>query len=399
MKKILYVHYQKNASEGSNIHVSRFSTSFAKICDERGIEFKVLAPDVVFSLPKQESLSLFGKLKRLLAKYYLREFKVLITQLKKSLKERAYLKEFKPDIVFTRYDSETLSIHWACRSLGIPVVTEFNAQNREELTEYKQIPALSRLFSNCNALNYSVGAMTVSDAIANDLRPCNSENKPVIVNHNGVDIAEFNPDLASADLRKTLNIPEHAVVVGYVGSFMVWHAPDRLIRAFAALLASGIDAYLVLVGRKVPEVEALIKAAGEALELRVRVTGFVLHDKIPPYLALMDIAVLPNTLEYCSPLKIFEYMAMGKVCLAPSTTTIKSIIKNGEEGVLFDQTSDQAFTDGLIHLSQNKSLRQTLGVAARRRVEHEFTWEHNAQRVMKLLEDALAWQKLNRPSK
>jgi glycosyltransferase involved in cell wall biosynthesis len=157
-------------------------------------------------------------------------------------------------------------------------------------------------------------------------------------------------------------------------------------------LESGVDAYLVLVGRKLPEIEVMIKAAGDAVAARVRLAGFVTHDNIPPYLALMDIAVLPNTQAYCSPLKLFEYMAMAKACLAPSTSTINSIIKNGEEGILFDPESDLAFTNGLIHLAKDKDLCRRLGQAARARVEHEFTWDHNAQRVMQLLEDGLAWK-------
>lgn len=399
MKKVLYVHYQKNASEGSIVHVRRFSASFGKICVEHGIEFRVLAPEVIFLSPGQEKGSFLGGVRRWMAKYYLRDLKVLLQQIRKSFQERAYLREYKPDIVLTRYDAETLSIHWACRVLKIPVVTEFNGRDRGELAgtymDYKQLPIVNRLFSNRRALHYSAGAMAVSDPIAKDLRADNLENKPVIVNHNGVDLTEFDPDFSCDELRISLKIPEQAVVVGYIGSFIVWHAPDRLIRAFAALLATGVDAYLVLVGRKLPEIELMIKEAGEEIESRVRLTGFVAHENIPPYLALMNIAVLPNTQAYCSPLKLFEYMAMAKACLAPNTSTIQSIIKHGEEGLLFDPDSDKAFTNGLIRLAQDRNLCLSLGKAARSRVEHEFTWEHNAHRVMCLLQDALAWQQKN----
>lgn len=400
MKKILYVHYQKDASEGSMVHVTRFSEEFAGICRERGIAFGIIQPPKVFTPPGRESTSLLRRVKSWLSRHYLREFKVLLQQGRQYFRDLQMLRREAPDMVLTRYNAETLSIHWACRRLGIPVVTEFNGQDRAELADsystFKQFAAVNRLFSNCNALNWSAGAMAVSPPIANALLACNPERKPVIVNHNGVVLGDFDPAVASTAIRQQLAIPEGAVVVGYVGSFIVWHSPARLIQAFKAIVDAGVDAYLLLVGRKVPEVEALVAAAGPELASRVRMAGFVAHDDIPPYLGLMDITVLPNTQAYCSPLKLFEYMAMRKACLAPATETIHSIIVDGEEGVLFDPESDAAFTEGLLRLARDGALRERLGAAARARVEREFTWRHNAERVMVLLDAAQAWTRQRR---
>lgn len=395
MKRILYVHYQKNASEGSIVHVTRFSHAFQGLCQQAGIDFQVIAPQTVFLPPGEEAPRLGGRLRRTLGKYYLRELKVILQQLRKAWQERALLKALQPDIVLTRYDAETLSIHWAARSLGIPVVTEFNGKDRGELagtySNHKQIPWLNQMFSNCNALNWSAGGMAVSDDIADDMRPCNPQGKPLIVNHNGVDLDEFDPQLDCSALRRALDIPEGAVVVGYIGSFIIWHAPDRLFRAFAELIAQGVDAYLLLVGRKLPETTAMIDALGPAVAARVRHAGFVPHPQIPQHLALMDIAVLPKTQAYCSPLKLFEYMAMAKACLVPGTRTIASILDHDKEGLLFDPESEADFTNDLLRLARDGQLRQRLGLAARQRVEAEYTWIHNAERVMQLLHDAQNW--------
>lgn len=399
MNKILYVHYQKNANEGSTVHVSRFASAFSRICQGQSIDFEVVAPEVVFVVPDQRPKTAGGRLKQWLAKYYLRDIKVLLRQIVNAYRERAMLKKKRPDVVLTRYDAETLSIHWACRSLNIPVLTEFNGRDRQELAgtylDYKQLTLVNRILGNCNALNWSVGAMAVSDAIADDLRACNQSGKPVIVNHNGVDLAEFDSNLSGKALRQQLNTPDGALVVGYIGSFIIWHSPERLFRAFQRLLATNVDAYLLLVGPKLPGVEAMINACGPELVRRVRYVGFVHHEDIPKYLAMMDIAVLPNTQAYCSPLKLFEYMAMAKACLVPATSTIQSILVDGKEGLLFDPASEEAFIEGLIRLAHDEALRCQLGEAARKRVEAEFTWDHNAERVMQLIQDGLAWKQKN----
>lgn len=399
MKKILYVHYQKNLSEGSAVHVTRFAKSFAKICASQAITFDVWAPETEFSTPGASKSRRTGGLRALLGKYYLREFKVLLQQLVRAGREVIALKSSRPDVVITRYDAETLSIHWACWVLGIPVVTEFNGKDRGELagtySDHKQFPLMNRLFSNCSAMSWSIAGMAVSDEIASDLLRCNEKNKPIIVNHNGVDLAEFDPAINSTDLRQHLGISAESVVIGYVGSFIIWHSPQRLFSTFQQLIDADCDVHLLLVGRRLPEIEAMIEALSLEAKERVHYAGFVRHEQIPEYLALMDITVLPNTQAYCSPLKIFEYMAMGKACLVPATSTIRSILVDQSEGWLFDPESDEDFREGLLRLVQDRNLRQSLGESARKRVEAEFTWDHNAERVMQLIQDGLVWQEKN----
>lgn len=399
MKKILYIHYQKNGNDGSTVHVSRFADAFSRICSDQSIDFEVVAPKKVFLLPEQGHRTLGAKLKKWLAKYYFREIKVLLQQIINAYHERQMLLEKSPDVVLTRYDSETLSIHWACRSLDIPVLTEFNSRDRHELAgtyaDYKQFAWANRLFGNCNVLNLSAGAMAVSDPIADDLIHCNHLKKPVIVNHNGVDLHEFDPNLSCSELRKKINIPKNGLVIGYIGSFIIWHSPERLFRAFEKLLATGVEAYLLLVGPKIAKIEAMVSTSSQKLQQHVRYVGFVNHEDIPIHLASMDITVLPNTQAYCSPLKLFEYMAMAKACLVPATSTIRSILVDGKEGLLFNPESEEAFIAGLIRLARDEPLRRQLGAAARKRVEAEFTWDHNAKRVMQLIMDGVAWKQKN----
>jgi glycosyltransferase involved in cell wall biosynthesis len=302
------------------------------------------------------------------------------------------LRRVQPDLVLTRYAGETLSIHWACRSLGIPVVTEFNGLDRRELAgTYRQFQVLNRLFSNGSALRWSVGATCVSEPIAAALRRSNPLEKPILVNPNGVDVAVFHPSHACGPLRDALHIPRSAIVIGFVGSFMEWHDPARLLRAFSTLLGSGIDAYLVFVGRKVPDLVRCVEAAGASWARRIRLTGFVPYAEVPSYIGLFDIAVMPNTNEYVSPLKLFEYMAMAKPCVAPASAPIRAIMADGVEGLLFEPGDEAAFVAALRRVAHDPTLRRSLGEAARARVERDFTWEKNAARVMRLVEEAYAW--------
>jgi glycosyltransferase involved in cell wall biosynthesis len=107
-------------------------------------------------------------------------------------------------------------------------------------------------------------------------------------------------------------------------------------------------------------------------------------------IAAIDVAVLPNAPDYCSPLKIFEYMAMAKAIVAPATRTICGILTDGEEALLFPPGDYKSMVQAILRLAGDPALRNRLGLAARQRVCEQFSWRHNSERVYDLLEKV--WQ-------
>lgn len=399
LRSLCYVHYQTSPTDGSAVHVAQFVAAFSALCAEKKIVFRVVAPPPQL-LPSPHAEPWWRRVRRLLGRYYLRELLLLWRQWRQSLREGALLDAERPDLVITRYDAETLSIHWACRKRAIPVVTEFNGLDRSELAgtylAVKQLPWLNQLFSNCHALALSAGAVAVTGAIAEPLTRCNPAGKPITVNHNGVDTERFHPAVDGGAVRAEFGWSAETVVIGYTGSFIVWHRPERLIAAWRQLREAGAPVALLLVGRRVVEVDQLLATLPEAHRRWVVLTGHLPHEAVPRYLAAMDIAVLPHTQPYCSPLKLFEYMAMGKACLAPDTAGVREVLIPEKEGVLFDPARDEDFTAAMERLVRDPGLRARLGAAARARIEREFTWRHNAERVWRTVEAAWAWHHRHR---
>jgi glycosyltransferase involved in cell wall biosynthesis len=391
---IWYVHYQASPTDGSAVHVAQFIAAFAARCAKEGVAFRVIAPPQQIPLPPQAE-PWWRRLRRALGRYYLRELLLLWRQWRRAQAEGRLLDANRPDMVITRYDAETLSIHWACARRRIPVVTEFNGIDRSELAgtylAVKQLPLLNRLFSNCHALERSAGAVAVTEAIATPLRACNPRGEPITVNHNGVDTERFHPGIDGSAARARFGWSADTVVIGYTGSFIVWHRPERLIAAWRQLREAGQPVALLLVGRHTPEVAALIDTIPAQWQPWVVWTGHLPHEAIPAYLAAMDITVLPHTQPYCSPLKLFEYMAMGKACLVPDTAGVREVLNPGAEGVAFDPDNDAGFAAALAQLVADAPLRARLGQAARARIEREFTWAHNAERVWQTALAAWQW--------
>jgi glycosyltransferase involved in cell wall biosynthesis len=113
------------------------------------------------------------------------------------------------------------------------------------------------------------------------------------------------------------------------------------------------------------------------------ITGAVPHADMPACLAAADIGVAPFEIGahrplslgfYWSPLKIFEYMAVGLPVVAPAVDRIPSIVADGREGLLYDPANPGALAKALETLS-DPTLRRPLGRAARERAVREYSWK------------------------
>ena len=83
-------------------------------------------------------------------------------------------------------------------------------------------------------------------------------------------------------------------------------------------------------------------------------------------------------------------MACGRPVIGSAVGGITYTIVNGETGFLVPPRDPQALAERLYQLLTQPELCERMGVAARQRVEHEFTWETVARRTADLYETALA---------
>jgi glycosyltransferase involved in cell wall biosynthesis len=102
-------------------------------------------------------------------------------------------------------------------------------------------------------------------------------------------------------------------------------------------------------------------------------------------MAAFDVALQPAVVEYASPLKLFEYLALGCAIIAPSAANIREILVDGENAILFDPDSPTSLSQTIERVCGDEALRQRIGRQARRTIEERrLTWDHNAERVIEL---------------
>ncbi len=293
------------------------------------------------------------------------------------------------DVVYERYALWSAAGVRAAKRLGLPVLVEVNAPLRIEQARYRQL-ASSEL---AEALEREVfagadGLLVVSRQLADYVRRQGAAAERIEVIPNGVDVQRFSPDVPPAPLPEA----EGRFVVGFAGSLKAWHGIEVLMRAFRELAArvSGVHLLVAGDGPLRQWVEGFV--AGADLEDLVTLTGWVDHWRLPSVLARADVAVAPYPpLEdfYFSPLKLFEYLALGKPVVASAIGQIAEVLDDGRNGLLVPPGDVQALADALERLAVDEALARRLSRAA---VETAaaHAWERIAQRVEALMERACA---------
>ncbi len=122
---------------------------------------------------------------------------------------------------------------------------------------------------------------------------------------------------------------------------------------------------------------------------RITFTGLVARDRIPDVVAAFDIALQPDVVAYASPLKLFEYMALGCAIVAPDVANIREILSDGKNAVLFN-ANDDAFRAAIERLSTDPALCARIGMAAKALViDRPYSWDNNALIVETLFQELL----------
>jgi glycosyltransferase involved in cell wall biosynthesis len=208
---------------------------------------------------------------------------------------------------------------------------------------------------------------------------------------NGFDTDTFrpSPDLR-AQLRQELGLDENTVLVGLVAR----HHPLKDHRSF--LHAAGHVArchrnvHFVLVGHDVtgdkPELSEII--AQEGLQDRVSLLGE--RSDIESLTAALDIACSASKAEAFANV-IGEAMACGVPCVVTDVGESRRIV--ADTGVIVPRGDPQALASGILQLVEaGAGVRASLGMAARRRIEAEYSLPVIARRYDELYDAHTAHQ-------
>jgi glycosyltransferase involved in cell wall biosynthesis len=294
---------------------------------------------------------------------------------------------FKPDFLYDRYITFNAGIVLAGRTHRLPVLLEVNAplalERREQQDEKLSFHRLAARMERW-ICSKATRTLVVSTPLKDYLESIGVPRGQCTVMPNGVDPERFAPRAKDRVLVAELGIPEQSFVVGFTGELRPWHGLDLLLEAAGRLIAKGLNLVVLIVGDGPyrDEMQRLIVKQG--LERSILITGRVPHEQVPALVSVFDVAVSPRATFYASPMKVIEYMALGKPVVVPGTANFLDIIDDEVNGITFKDADVDALAESLVRAYESPELCQLLGQRAREKVQNRLNWRWNAGRSCQL---------------
>jgi glycosyltransferase involved in cell wall biosynthesis len=377
--KILY-HHRTGSKDGQAVHIEELTAALRKL----GHELIIVGPAMTARQDFGRQSGLVATLKRHLpgALYELLELSyALIAYIRL---ERAY-RRTRPDVLYERSSLFMPAGVWLKRRYRLPMLLEVNAPLFAERREVGGL-ALERLARWSEALTWRAAdyVLPVTRVLAEHIKQAGVPDARIVVISNAIDPARFLRDVDREAAQRRLGLTGR-LVLGFTGFMREWHRLDQVVELLAEL-DPGLGAHLLLVGDG--PVRAALEAQARDLGVgqRVTFTGVIERDAMADVVAAFDIALQPAVRPYASPLKLFEYMALGCAVVAPRTPNIEEVLADGDSAVLFDPIRAGALKGAVERVCRDAALRARIGAAAREAItDRGFTWEQNARRVESLV--------------
>lgn len=381
--RILYSHRTRSA-DGQYVHIRELT----KALTARGHDIIMCGPEangepVERSLDAQAGASAMKR--RLPSVIY--EGAEYLYSAPAFLRLRRLWSHARPDILYERYNLFYHSSVWLKRTTGAPMLLEVNAPLAEERAQFGGLALEGFARRSEHAIWRAADlVLPVTRVLAEKVRAAGVAEDRIAVISNAAG-PEFLRPANPAPLREKYGF-DGATVLGFAGFVRDWHRVDRVVRYLAETRRKETRLLIVGDGPARAGLEALARELG-VLD-RTVFAGVIQRDALPDHMALFDVALLPAAVDYASPLKLFEYMALARAILAPRAANIREAVTEGVDALLFDPDNDTEIYEKLDALCADEVLRKRLGDAARATLcRRDFTWTGNASRVEALAERLL----------
>jgi len=302
-----------------------------------------------------------------------------------------------PSFVYQRYSVNNYTGLRISRTFGVPLVLEYNGSEIWMSRHWGRPLAHEKMSDRIERLNLRAAdlVVVVSAAMKDEIVARGVSEDRVLVNPNGVEATRYSPAVDGSSVRAKYGLEDY-VTVGFIGTFGPWHGAESLAHAYVKLrtsrpeLAGNTRLVMIGDGATLGEVRRILTEAGAA-ESTV-FTGLIPQETGPAYLAACDVLVSPHvpnadgTPFFGSPTKLFEYMAMGRGIVASKLDQIGEVLEHEKTALLVPPGDVDALAAGIARLVEDRTLRECLGIEARRIALERHTWREHVRRTIEQLE-------------
>jgi len=350
-------------AETSLTNKSAYTQHVIKMCDafcQNDVDLTLLLPKVEenLSFKKIKKNFLLNSQKPFLIKSILNyKTKNFFLRVLFGLKVSKYVKKEKVDLIITR--SLIASVF-----LSLMKINHF-VEIHSELKSLTKFLMLDLNFINSK---YISKIILISKSL-NKIYKINKKKSLIL--HDGVDIKNFK------NIKKIKKIE----TATYVGSFYKGRGIDLIVELAKQFKKINFKLY----GQSNNNIKYKSK--------NIKIFKHVNYNKVPKILSNSDLLLMPyadvvfvrakniNTANYCSPLKMFDYLASGKIILSSKLDGICEVLKHNNNSLIIDKYDPKKWIEVIKNVLKNKynlnKLRKNSISTA-----NKYTWN---KRVIKIL--------------
>ncbi|MCC9296341.1 glycosyltransferase family 4 protein [Clostridium sp. WLY-B-L2] len=293
--------------------------------------------------------------------------------LKSIIMIRRYIKKINPDIIHLHSSKAGALGRIASMFLSIPVVYnahgwafDMDVDNRKKLI-YVYV---EKVLANFTDVIINISNHEKNSQLKYNIKP----KKYTKVIYNGIDLERYKVKYDIEKIKRELNIPSNAFVVGMVARISAQKSPESFIQIANSLKKKLDCCYFILVGDG--ELRSKVEELIDRYRLRNNflITGWT--DEVPKYVSLFDVGILTSKWEGFG-LVLAEYMAANKPVVAFNSGGIPDVVRNNYNGLLIDYGDIDRFCHAIIKIKNNDKLRKYLVNNGYKSVNEMF----NAERV------------------
>jgi glycosyltransferase involved in cell wall biosynthesis len=328
--------------------VARTLKRFSHYLDAQNISFKIFAPDS-FSIDTESSHIHRFKSHSF---FLYPECRLAFPNLNNIKSE---LQNFTPDLIHvaTPFNIGLCGVYFA-KKLNIPLVGSYHT-DFDYYLQYYDLKFLSKiLWKYMKWFHRSCEKLFVpSNETLEQLKQHGFANLEVW--SRGVDCRTFHPFYNKEAVRKQYGVSKKHLLT-YVGRL----APEKDIHTLLAVAKSmppemNENIHWLVIGDG-PLREQLQKEA----PLNMSFTGYLKEDRLAEVYSASDLFVFPSASETFGNV-ILEALASGIPVIGANAGGVKNIVKPGVNGYLCEPGNVQEFTEAILKLLNNESLRKQMG--------------------------------------
>lgn len=253
-----------------------------------------------------------------------------------------------------------------------------------------QIPPLQPFLRSILRHPNLVGAIFHSQHSLESYRRLGVPDDRMLVAHNGWDPGRMEPRLTRAEARVRLGLEPDRFTTVYSGRMNARKGLDLILEA----ARSAPEMSFVLVGS---EGEGPVEAEARKLS-NVRIIPWQRFTDLAPWLYAADVLVIPPSLEPLQrhgntvlPIKLFLYLAAGRVVLAPDAPDTAELLSNGVNAALVPAGDVRTTVATLRALAADPARAEQLARGALQTAAN-LTWDARAANIEAFLHRRLANQ-------